>query len=221
MYSEQTFLYDNQKVDLQKGQFITGRHKIEEEFNRGVKKSNKVSGSTLFRWLELFQECEMLNIKKTPKYTIITVLNWSKYQCNEQELNSSCTTVEQELNSSCTQYKKEKNDKKEKNINTYAQSDCKQSSMLEVNAVISLTLNDKTEYPITEEKVNEWKELYPAVDVIQELRKMKGWLDANPSKRKTRRGILKFVNSWLSRAQDKGGSGNIQNRSSVNEYPEL
>lgn len=117
MHSEQTFLYDNQKVDLLKGQFITGRHKIEEEFNRGVKKSSRVSGSTLFRWLELFQECEMLNIKKTPKYTIITVLNWGKYQCNEQQLNSSCTGVEQQLNSSCTQYKNEKNKKNDKNVN--------------------------------------------------------------------------------------------------------
>ncbi len=35
---------------------------------------------------------------------------------------------------------------------------------------------------------------------------MTGWLDANPTKRKTARGIKRFVNSWLARAQDKGGS---------------
>ena len=71
--------------------------------------------------------------------------------------------------------------------------------------VITLTLNDKTEYPVTEEQVEEWTKLYPAVDVIQELRKMKGWLDANPSKRKTKKGILRFINSWLSKEQDRGG----------------
>jgi len=71
--------------------------------------------------------------------------------------------------------------------------------------IITLTLNDKTEYPVTEEQVEEWAKLYPAVDVIQELRKMKGWLDANPSKRKTKKGILRFINNWLSKEQDRGG----------------
>ena len=69
--------------------------------------------------------------------------------------------------------------------------------------IITLTLNDKTEYPVTEEQVEEWAKLYPAVDVIQELRKMKGWLDANPSRRKTKKGILRFINSWLSKEQDR------------------
>lgn len=73
-------------------------------------------------------------------------------------------------------------------------------------AVISLPLNDKSLYPITQKQVDDWSGLYPAVDVVQELRNMAGWLDANPSKRKTKRGILRFVNGWLSREQDRGGN---------------
>lgn len=72
--------------------------------------------------------------------------------------------------------------------------------------VITLILNDKAEYPIYQSDVNEWAELYPAVDVMQELRKMKGWCKDNPSKRKTKRGIRRFVNSWLARQQDAGGA---------------
>lgn len=159
------------------------------------------------------------------KNTVIIVPNYNLYQslqqADEHTNNNEVTIKQQTSNKQVTTTKNEKNKKNEKNINISAQSDCKQSSMLEVNEVISLTLNDKNEYPITEEKVNEWKELYPAIDVIQELRKMKGWLDANPNKRKTKKGILRFVNSWLARAQDKGGSGSIQSRSVVNEYPEL
>ena len=52
----------------------------------------------------------------------------------------------------------------------------------------------------------QWQRTYPAVDVHAELAKMESWLDANPAKRKTSRGIKRFVNSWLSRAQDSGGS---------------
>ena len=69
--------------------------------------------------------------------------------------------------------------------------------------VISIILNDKTEYEITEDDISAWSELYQSVDIIQELRKMKGWADANPSKRKTRNGIKRFINTWLAREQDK------------------
>ena len=69
--------------------------------------------------------------------------------------------------------------------------------------LISITLNDKTEYPITEADVTGWKDLYPAVDIMQELRKMKGWADANPTKRKTKTGIKRFINAWLSKEQDR------------------
>jgi len=75
----------------------------------------------------------------------------------------------------------------------------------EEDIFIYLTLNDKSEYPIPIQKVKEYEDLYPAVDVKQQLRNMKGWLDSNPAKRKTKRGIDRFINSWLAREQDKGG----------------
>lgn len=82
----------------------------------------------------------------------------------------------------------------------------KSASVQKQPSVISLILNDKSLYDITQEQIDHWGELYPAVDVMQELRSMKGWLESNPAKRKTSRGILRFITSWLSRAQDKGGA---------------
>lgn len=83
--------------------------------------------------------------------------------------------------------------------------------------VIELILNNKSMFPIQQQKINEWKLLYPAVDIMQELRKMKGWLDANPTKRKTKSGIMRFVNSWLAREQDRGGNnGGFTNNSRNN-----
>ncbi|MCD8150555.1 MAG: hypothetical protein LUE92_13565 [Clostridiales bacterium] len=72
--------------------------------------------------------------------------------------------------------------------------------------VITLVLNTGEEYPIMRKDVLQWMELYPAVDVMQELRAMKGWLIHNPKKRKTARGIGRFVNGWLAKEQDKGGT---------------
>lgn len=72
--------------------------------------------------------------------------------------------------------------------------------------VFSLLLNDKSRYPVLQKDIIRWQELYPATDVLQELRNMEGWLESNPARRKTRSGIRRFVNSWLSREQDKGHS---------------
>ncbi len=72
--------------------------------------------------------------------------------------------------------------------------------------VITLPLNDGSEYPVSQEQCQEWAGLYPAVDVIQQLRGMRGWLLSNPDRRKTRRGINRFITGWLAKEQDRGGS---------------
>lgn len=81
---------------------------------------------------------------------------------------------------------------------------CQEPEAPDRKKAISLTLNDKSEYWIYGDQVEQWSQLFPAVDVMQELRKMKSWLDSNPSRRKTKKGILRFVNGWLSKEQDKG-----------------
>ena len=73
------------------------------------------------------------------------------------------------------------------------------------NVFIGLELNDKSLFPIFDDDLDKWRDLYPAVNVEQELRNMVGWIDGNPTRRKTKSGIKKFINSWLSKEQDQGG----------------
>lgn len=70
--------------------------------------------------------------------------------------------------------------------------------------VESITLNDGTEWKPSESLFKEYVRLYPNVDVKQQFNVMRSWCLSNPQKRKTRKGITRFVNSWLSREQDKG-----------------
>lgn len=81
---------------------------------------------------------------------------------------------------------------------------------------IEIPLNDGTLYSVLFSDVEEWKGLYPAVDVEQQLRSMKGWSDSNPTKRKTKKGIRRFINSWLTKEQDKY-HGNIPARQNVDK----
>jgi len=81
---------------------------------------------------------------------------------------------------------------------------------------ISLPLNDKTEFQITERDVSEGNELFPAVEVRQQCRNMRAWLLADPRRRKTRSGVKRFVTTWLAKEQNGarviGGNANAGNR---------
>ncbi len=70
---------------------------------------------------------------------------------------------------------------------------------------ILLPLVDKSEYDVPTSKIERWREAYPAVDVEQELQRMIAWLEANPTRKRTRTGIERFIVSWLGRSQDRGG----------------
>lgn len=93
------------------------------------------------------------------------------------------------------------------------------------SSVISLPLASGEGYSVSEDDVTLWSGLYPAVDILQELRKMAGWLDSNPRRRKTARGIRQFITSWLAREQDRGrarASPEVKSRSyDIRELEEL
>ena len=74
-------------------------------------------------------------------------------------------------------------------------------------AAPAIPLVDGTVFRITEKELAEWKKAFPAVNVEQELREMRAWCLANPTMRKTGKGVRRFINTWLSKEQDKGHPG--------------
>lgn len=91
---------------------------------------------------------------------------------------------------------------------------CAEPETVSAPPIISIILNDKTFFDVFSEDYNRWCELYPAVNVMQELRKMSSWSTDNPKRRKTKSGIRRFINAWLSKEQDKGGQYRYQGRGS-------
>jgi len=78
------------------------------------------------------------------------------------------------------------------------------------NIFIAIPTNIKGKsYPVTEDYIKQQSEFYPALNIHREIRAMVAWSYANPTKRKTYRGMTRFINSWLSSEQNKaGGNGN-------------
>lgn len=60
------------------------------------------------------------------------------------------------------------------------------------------------EWHLSAAKLEEWRASFPAVSVVDELRKARQWLLDNPKRGKTAPGMSRFLGSWLGRAQDRG-----------------
>jgi len=71
-------------------------------------------------------------------------------------------------------------------------------------------------FPVTQVDFDKWAIAYPAVDIGSELNKISAWLHSNQSKRKTVNGCARFINSWLSKTQNQGGSNGLQATGSAN-----
>ena len=75
-------------------------------------------------------------------------------------------------------------------------------------------------FVVTADYAEHCQELYPAVNVEQEINNMAGWLEANKRNRKTVDGIPRFIHNWLKKEQNrapreaaKDGSGRTYGRS--------
>lgn len=117
----------------------------------------------------------------------------------KSDANVTSSDVEKEI-----ELEKEKEIEKEYNCSEPDKSALNPSGIM-------LPLNDNTAYEVPSEKITMWEQAYPAVDVKQELYKMISWLNCNPTRRKTRRGVNKFIDSWLAREQDSGKSHRSSN----------
>ena len=73
-------------------------------------------------------------------------------------------------------------------------------------SVIGLPTVSDGDFPVTADDIAEWQTAFPAVNVRQQLASMRQWLIANQTKRKTARGMKRFVVSWLDRKQNEGGA---------------
>lgn len=73
-------------------------------------------------------------------------------------------------------------------------------------------------HPVTQEDIDKYRGLFPAVDVEQSIRTMLAWLDSNPDRRSgSVKGAKSRMTSWLARDQDK--AGRQSSASKTNESP--
>jgi len=67
------------------------------------------------------------------------------------------------------------------------------------------TDGEPSSWDLTAAHVAEWERLYPSLDILAECRKALAWVEAAADRRKTARGMKKFIVGWLGRATERGG----------------
>ena len=65
---------------------------------------------------------------------------------------------------------------------------------------------------LTGSQLAEWGKLFPSLDLLAECRAALAWVLADPSRRKTARGMPKFLVGWFSRSQNRGGKEGTHGR---------
>lgn len=97
-HKEHEHLVGNQMVKLRPGEFVTGRKALADDLNKGVKPKQRQSEITWWRYLSNLEKWGMLNINKTNKYSVVSVVKWSDYQESEQQVNNKRTSNEHQMN---------------------------------------------------------------------------------------------------------------------------
>lgn len=183
--------WEGELITLQKGQLITSTQRISEALKQAP------SRSTIWRNIKRYTNATLIETQTKAKSTLITIVNYADYQASETQLE---TQVKHKWNTSETKTKniRSKEKRKEEKERVYFVYSKERS-----NTPFTLSLINDEESPLELEYINQLKGVYQAIDVEEELQRMKAWLISNPKNRKTSKGIKRFINSWLSRAQDK------------------
>lgn len=138
---------------------------------------------------------------------------------------TNCSSTAVELNEH-KEKRREEIEIKEKKDNTLAANDKSLSAddgfvldedQDETSIFISLPRIGGKDFPVTQDVVDQYKQLYPAIDVEQQLRAMKAWLLSNPANGK--KNISRFVNNWLSKQQDR--TTIAQNQYATTDKPKI
>ena len=73
--------------------------------------------------------------------------------------------------------------------------------------VITMPTKESKDYGVRASETRLYLETYPLINILGELKIMRAWLIANPTKQKTYKGMPRFINGWLSRIEKPNDNG--------------
>lgn len=161
----------------------------------------RFSAKKFQKFAQILAENHLISLENSENFIKIDIPNLLKYRDNYQKnKQASNNKVSHRF-----KIKEEEVDLKE-DKSSFCSEPAKQAHALDEEIIANIPLVDGSEFPITQDHLTEFEKAYPAVDVQGELSRIRAWCISNPQKRKTKKGCLRFVNSWLEKAQNRGGT---------------
>lgn len=212
MHHDTKTISDNKVIDIPRGSYMTSILKLSERWGWSKGKTK--------RFINELESDSMLTTIRTNTGTLVTIVNYEVYQPLDDDSRPTNEPTDEPTNEPTDEpHNKELKNIKNENKGNKVSKDtfCAEPKHLATAPVfIEIPLNDGSLYSVLCSDVEEWKNCYPAVDVEQQLRSMKSWCNCNPAKRKTRKGVMRFIDNWLSKEQNKY-HGNIPARQNMDK----
>jgi len=147
--------------------------------------------SLMPEWLHQLEQVSSIRLYEIGGVSFIQIINWEQYQSVDKPKPSELPAIQET-----------KVQVRKRQVAEVIKPEPEVPILLEIPCV---GMGPKT-YPITQAFVDDLSAAYPAVDVLAECRKALMWSKANPKMQKTHAGMARFLNQWMSRAQDRGPS---------------
>ncbi len=161
------FIWCISRADITTHSFTTGRFEIEHE--TGIK------AITAYKTLKNLEKHKMCNTKSNNRFTLITILNYEKYQTSvTQGYNNNVTTSEQQSNNNVTHIYKNKE--------------------LRIK-----NKNKEKSFSLTEEQLAEYSTHYPNLNIKEQYAMCQDYL---LSSGKTYKDYEAMFRNWLRRAKE-------------------
>lgn len=175
-HQEKEFLWNNKTIKIKRGQFITGRRQLQSEI--------KVNQHKIDRILNFFKTEHQIEQQMFPKFRLITIINYNKYQQsepqNEPQVSHRRATSEPQVSTN----NNDKNDNNEKNDKKM--TIIYMSYKNKINQLSRLTISSKRKIKA---RLREYT-LEQLLEAIDKFAKDSWWMEHNAS-----RGIAWFFHS--------------------------
>lgn len=161
------------------------------------------------KFAQILAEKRLISVEISEKFIKIDIPNLLKYRDTYQKKcehsSNKVKPINNNINNSIL-----KEEDKEEDINSVERKKSAHTleTKLEVEEkpIAEIPLVDGTNFPVMQTQVQEFEKAYPRVDVTTQLRAMRAWCLSNPTKKKTKSGVMRFINAWLSKEQNRGGT---------------
>lgn len=196
-FSPTTHAICTEIIPIQIGQLCVSERRLVDLCNEGAKfKEDFVDKNIVRRAVHFWATCQYLNHEVIHDKTLLTITLPEFYERNK---NVSEPASEPKVNQNRTTKEEHKEHKELKKNTKLART----TSSPHLNSDIFFCFDSRIFQNITDQDLTSWKELYPAVNVPLEIKRMEEWCLSNKQKSQSKKRWRSFITIWLQKNNEQ------------------